>query len=361
MKYLILIGNGFDKAHNLKTTYHEFIENLFNNYFSDRNSYKDILDSESLPLEINSIEALRNYSIEQKSPFGISVGSKGATFKNYFLGQLIHDFADDKWYDIEKKYFENLMSCVEHNWNPEKLNNDFNDVKKYLSYYLIEEEKNAVGMDSYACFFDHFANSQHSNSETMILNFNYTKTIEKLYSNVIKCPVIHIHGELEKKENPIIFGYAAKHDETNKLLSKNNNEFLKNIKMYLYKRTKNKDRLKEFLGLPDKRENTISVLILGHSCGLSDNLILSEIFNSTHISSIRIFYYESYDNFFDTKVNTSRIMDNHKKFDDIVVNFEDTHRMPQQNDDENQLQNFTKYIKSIEQPSPKPPSVGFLR
>jgi len=42
MKKLIIIGNGFDKAHNLKTTYNEFIEDFFNGYFNDRKKYPNI-------------------------------------------------------------------------------------------------------------------------------------------------------------------------------------------------------------------------------------------------------------------------------------------------------------------------------
>ncbi|MDR3262512.1 MAG: bacteriophage abortive infection AbiH family protein [Tannerella sp.] len=39
MQNLIIIGNGFDLAHGLKTSYNDFIEDLFNNYFMDNRQY----------------------------------------------------------------------------------------------------------------------------------------------------------------------------------------------------------------------------------------------------------------------------------------------------------------------------------
>ena len=43
MRNLIIIGNGFDKAHNMKTGYDDFIENLFGKFFENNNNCPDIL------------------------------------------------------------------------------------------------------------------------------------------------------------------------------------------------------------------------------------------------------------------------------------------------------------------------------
>ena len=45
----------------------------------------------------------------------------------------------------------------------------------------------------------------------LLLNFNYTNTARKLYvksDDCPKCELIHIHGKLDDKNNPIIFGYG---------------------------------------------------------------------------------------------------------------------------------------------------------
>jgi len=354
MKYLIIVGNGFDKAHNLRTTYYEFMQDLFGKYFTDKNLYNDILDPNSLYPETNSFEALLN-AVQRPFP-----GYNEPVFYNEFIRQLLIDIAEYKWCEIENKYFDELMNNCNNNFDTRKLNEDFKGIKKYLSDHLTVAEKKATEINSYKYFFNHFTNSEHSSSEAMILNFNYTNTIKKLYSNVIKCPIIHIHGELENIEKPIIFGYGAKDEDNQKLLSINKNNFLENIKNHLYSRAKDKDTLKKFLGSSEWDEGPVNVMILGHSCGLSDGVILNEIFNSKYISSIKIFYYETYEQFNDIQININRILMNNTTVNDLIVNFQDSYRMPQWNDDEKQSLGFIEHIKAMNPPSPPPSPITFI-
>jgi hypothetical protein len=349
MKNLIIIGNGFDKAHNLKTSYNEFIENLFEDYFKNRKNvpYRDIIRQ--------SLATIRNYNDFLKAVRSSPVGQGGIKFSNGFVELLSKSFAKYNWCDIEHKYFEELMRYKQNDLDPKKLNDEFEVVKKYLSSYLKEEEKEAKKIDSYTSFFKLFTTS----AETLILNFNYTNTVQNLYEDEIKCPIIHIHGELENEENPMIFGYAANHEESRNLLSKVNNEYLKNIKKQLYKRTNNKDKLNNFLGSNEKvyqDYDKTDVFILGHSCGLSDSLILSEIFNHSSIYSIKTFYHEKHESYFDVQVNLDRIMNNDINFERLVT-FPNSHCMPQWNDDKVQEQSFVEHIQNIKESYPEPSSL----
>jgi len=360
MKNLIIIGNGFDKAHNLKTTYNEFIEDLFNRYFSTPDKYPNIVSS--LPQNIRNYPELKDYIIKNPTPNFTELIHGKPNFKNRFIGILLYDLAVHNWCDIEYKYFIELLNSTDLGnskrpyANSKKLNDDFEVIKRYLSEYLIEEEKQAKKLESYENLFKKFADSNN----TLILNFNYTRTLNTLYGNVIKCPLMHIHGKLEDKTNPMIFGYAANNEQTRKLYEFNDNEYLKNIKKNLYKRTNNKNGLNKFLGENNgeiyKRypERKIDIFIFGHSCGLSDNLILKEIFNHEAISSIKIFYYDTPENYFDTQVNIDRIMDDNVKFGKLET-FPNSHRMPQWNDSETQIQEFIKYLENVKANYPKPP------
>ncbi len=76
-------------------------------------------------------------------------------------------------------------------------------------------------------------------TETLILNFNYTSTAERLYVEK-KYEVINIHGLLNNERNPIIFSYGDELDDDNKRLEKlQDNDFLENIKSVRYHETNN--------------------------------------------------------------------------------------------------------------------------
>ena len=361
MKNLIIIGNGFDRAHNMRTGYNEFIEDLFAKYFEDKNFCPDILktcshkDLKGLQQSIKHGLVIGETDKEEGIPHHYRSRSTRnpsvPNLTNKFVEYLLYFSNKDNWYDIEYSYFKELMCYCDKRYNLSEMHNDFEVVKKYLANHLIEQEKNVKKIDVYEHFFKSFSSLPNSQTRNLIVNFNYTRTIENLYKNVIKCPIVYIHGELGNDDNPMIFGYAAIEDEINKLLAQNNNEFLRNIKKHLYKRTKNERILNDFLtprkkpvtGVP-RFEQDVNVFILGHSCGLSDNLILSEIFNSESIHFIKTFYYENYENYSDTQINIDRI--SHVGFEKLV-NFQASHRMPQWNDSKSQSKSFIEYAKTM--------------
>jgi len=166
----------------------------------------------------------------------------------------------------------------------------------------------------------------------MVLNFNYTNTFDLLYQKAFKeCPIINIHGELKNKDNPIVFGYASTDKETIDLIKEGNNELLKNIKRYYYKRTDSLLQLNQFLNDGSKKD--IHVHILGHSCGVSDRNILKNIFVNEYVKEINIMYYNNYVNYFDTLVNIDRVVENNKQYG-IINNYQKSIRMPQFDDNE---------------------------
>ncbi|PXV63327.1 abortive infection AbiH-like protein [Dysgonomonas alginatilytica] len=265
------------------------------------------------------------------------------------ISSLVCHSSLNNWCDIEVKYFELLnIENSKHSYfqNPKQLNYHFEFLKKYLEEYLIEQEKEAKPIESYQEFF-----SNIDAPSTLILNFNYTHTIEKLYQKeTSNSKIIHIHGELENENNPIIFGYAASHEESRDLLGKNDKEYLRNIKKQLYKRTDNEHQLSKYLNI---HEN-IYLSILGHSCGFSDKLILKQILNHKNINkdmdqgdrSIRIFYYKEYESYFETQVNIDRIMNDDERFRTLLVDFTSSDSTPQF-DEISDLTNFSKMLRDV--------------
>lgn len=328
MDNLIIIGNGFDLAHKLETSYQQFIKYLVESNY-DKTKH----------LELFTRGLLMNY---EKLKEANSIFYSCDTIKNYLLKKIFQNHFLRNWSDVEELYFQQLNSIGKpHTFyeTPESLNEDFDQIKSALETYLYEQESQSSKIESYNTMFKTL-----DDKNTLILNFNYTKTIDRLYSSSLtKSKKLYFHGKLDTTNNPIVFGYAASHEDSRKLIEKNNNQYMKNIKKHLYKRTANEAILTEYLN----DHNQISVLILGHSCGLSDKLILNQILTHEHVETIRTFYFEKYENYFDTMVNIDRIMNDDEKFRKRVIDFSRSRRMPQHYDEQTQIDEFTKYINAF--------------
>jgi hypothetical protein len=125
----------------------------------------------------------------------------------------------------------------------------------------------------------------------MILNFNYTSTVEHYLKNIPKdlYSLNYIHGKLNDKQNPIIFGYGDEIDHFYKKIEDLNcNVFLENFKSFGYLKTKNYQQFTGFLG----KNDTFEVHILGHSCGLSDRVLFKRIVEHPKCKSIEIHYHK---------------------------------------------------------------------
>ncbi len=324
MKNIIIIGNGFDLAHGLKTKYSDFINNI------KESPHK---------YDIESIDNPNNRMLE-----------------------ILLECKKDLWSDIECVYYDiltnlNNKSYMRRTYNIARdytdvieLNQDFNKIKQWLCQYLKEEEAKFVFIENYDHFFDNL-----KRKDSVILNFNYTKTVREYIKNRdFDIDLIHIHGELSNPDNPIIFGFAAGNEESKKLLTENNNNYVLNIKKFNYLFTNNEEKLKKHL----EESPEFNVFILGHSCGISDKLILSQILNSKGIYKIYPFYFKDRDGYFDTMVNIDRIIDDYSKQDkenasfNKLVSFPNSYQMPQVETD-SKLADYLKNILDEELPLEK--------
>jgi len=162
-----------------------------------------------------------------------------------------------------------------------------------------------------------------SSYKTLFLSFNYTntenyyfETLREVFNDEVKC--IHIHGEINNPDNPIIFGYDDENDDILKDIKNNpENQWLENIKSNKYSKSFNYKNLLSFIN-----NNEYNVYILGHSCGISDRTILSKIFNNKNCLSIKIFYHKKESNFndFDEKImNITRMFQSDALMNEIIV------------------------------------------
>ena len=154
----------------------------------------------------------------------------------------------------------------------------------------------------------------------MLLNFNYTNTAERLYTNE-KDEVIHIHGELNNPHNPMIFGYGDELDDDYKQIEKlQDNDFLENIKSIRYHETGNYRNLLSFL-----EADLYQVVVMGHSCGNSDRTLLNTLLEHPNCASVKVYYHqidENTDNYSQIVRNLSRNFNDKAAMRDKVVNKE---------------------------------------
>lgn len=405
MNRIILIGNGFDRAHDLETAYKHFIDWFWKQQAKELRTAiaengKTKYENDFISFSISSTELYGSVYENDLKPF-LSDAESITSYKqlidsinrfedkfiyyrshlksqNTFL-QYISNHSDlENWVDIEEAYhlFLNKIFNVEFvkyregNYrytNIYQFHQDFKNIQDALEQYLLEVLSYQVqppieGLQElfYSPFrVDDFSSKTQTELEDEIridtlpslndnpiaignpiptrifnlplenilfLTFNYTN-LESLYTSKISDNIIHIHGELNKPENPIIFGYGDELCSEYKELERlNDNEYLANIKSIKYLETSNYKRLLSYI-----ESDQYQIFILGHSCGVSDRTLLNALFEHPNCVSIKVFYHGNREknNYSDVVRNISRNFNDKVSFRDKVVNKEYCQPMPQ--------------------------------
>ena len=380
MNRLVIIGNGFDLAHGLKTSYKDFIrwylDDFFENLFKSKEdiSYNDdgllnikLLSRQQYTFYFNNSTINGSAMAAYKESNGLTsleflteleniINSPQKSFpyvkKSYFLDRILKNIETKGWTDIESDYYallkenaDNIEACKSLNIQMDFLRDKLAEYLKTLTFKNridsiglifnsgIKEEDVAI---SSMKRFDKEVSSYERNifrpcgdgmvDRTMVLDFNYTDTVLNYvplsYEN-------HIHGCLDNP-NSMIFGYGDEMDKDFELLeSRNENELLKNSKSIKYIEEDNYRNLLNFI-----KSDIFQVFIMGHSCGNSDRTLLHTIFEHENCISIKPFYYkwgekEGEDTYSEITRNIYRNFKDKTLFRDRVVNKTHCKPMPQ--------------------------------
>lgn len=316
MNKLVIIGNGFDLAHGLKTRYEDFLLWYLNKRYSQSSSNREnVLLSFVDPNPYDpQFESLDDFNMRLKNKI-IKVNFQYAFFKS-----LIEDFKKTNWVDIESKFYSQLVDIykrkvgeiVNISYSNSDILKELNDcidiIKKELQDYLLSnlDTKAKYKNEIYQHFYeignkDNYLDTDINKTTMMVLNFNYTDTFQ-LYFDKLTFPQHvgnYIHGKLNDSKNKIIFGYGDETDEYyEKIENLKNNEFLKHMKSFAYLQSPNYKELFKFLDqehLSEDIREKFDVFIMGHSCGVSDRLLFTHIFEHPLMNSVKLYYYERQD------------------------------------------------------------------
>jgi hypothetical protein len=369
---LILVGNGFDLALGLQTNYEDFL--LW--YFRDR-----LL----IGIENNNIETFRgnrvhHYSGDALFNFYSSVRLVGphniaADIREQFVDytdikifinrnpQNLHFIFESKllekifkdsisgWVNIEKAYFDLLKeSFNKTKIKIEQLNKDLIEIKLLLHQYLMQLDYSNSNYEEVALKYNSQFLSKIKQTDLIdglnkqvevkieklfFINFNYTKTISNvmyfigkqygfaLKDNYPEIDICHIHGDLEDVES-MIFGYGDEMDMDYKSIEdSNDNRYFEGIKSFKYAENGKYRDLLRFLNSDDYQ-----VIIYGHSCGLSDRVMLNEIFEHDNCKSIKIHFYNKQE-FINKTMDISRHFKSNQLMRKKIVEFDEKNRIPQ--------------------------------
>ena len=333
---ILVIGNGFDLAHGLPTTYKNFLDyaHIFKYYNEEENKEAYLFPDKYKNYKAYILDLFKTSLTDEK---------KGRIFNE--LEELIEDNKwlnyfweineDGGWIDFEKEISRVIQaldsarkdrnSQLEKNAEVSKiefkkcdeiiLQNvmgkskavDLKNIEE-IKENLIEDLNRLIRcLEIYLC--DYVGKIEIKvklpdiidQSIDHVLSFNYTNTFEKIYGlgkKNIKYDYIHgkIKGDSNIEDSNLILGideYLENEDEQRK-----DNEFIQFKKFYqrIYKRTgrkyvdwikTNEEWLKRYSKVKTSENN---IYILGHSLDITDGDILSTLINMPHTRTT-IFYH----------------------------------------------------------------------
>lgn len=152
----------------------------------------------------------------------------------------------------------------------------------------------------------------------MLLNFNYTHTAQLYLKDGSIFTVNQIHGDLNNPSS-VIFGYGDELDsDYKKIVNKNDNRFLANVKSIKYLESDNYRKVLSFI-----ESEPYQVIVMGHSCGNSDRTLLNTLFEHKNCVSIKPYFHQidkEHDDYIKIVQNISRNFTDMKLMRDRVVN-----------------------------------------
>lgn len=349
MNRIILIGNGFDLAHGLKTSYADFINWYWEQWgkrllTGDHNVESDELCSFTLkPSEYyyTWYQFWVGPYMQKPNPFApwnpndvVRIAKEADNislfkFTTHFFEQINKCIETKGWVDIENEYYSMLVQEKDYGDRVKTLNKqldylrekliEYLNIEKVTGYILHDEIKDKIYRPIKSCELSvkgrQMPENYYALSKIMLLNFNYTSTPEMYLSD--KTTVNYIHGKLEDPQS-VIFGYGDEMDENYKKLKEQNDfECMRQVKSIRYLEHDNYRRMLEFI-----ESAPFQAVIMGHSCGNSDRTLLNTIFEHRNCVSIKPYYYQKddkTDNYSELTININRNFNDPKLMRDRVV------------------------------------------
>lgn len=147
MNRIILIGNGFDLAHKMKTCYRDFLQDLWQKTIGEihLSAGKEEYENDDIIIRNIPKDWQPNISFQELKAL-LKDPEIDFEFKNSFLQRITERDYIQNWVDIENEYYGLLLECIENqnnlafSTNIKSLNKDFLRLKELLTQYLEFQE-----------------------------------------------------------------------------------------------------------------------------------------------------------------------------------------------------------------------------
>lgn len=329
---ILILGNGFDLAHRLKTSYKDFLEscssinlqdimadeqdckrfcenNLWLKHFITRQ--KELGDT-WIDLEneiydvISKTRAMKNSGmVRDYSPKVLTVPKSARQFNFINITDFLNE-TRSKQVVGEQGYIEDFNSIPGVNRGVTEvyietpkgfvnyLYDQLRDFTRAFENYLTEN----INLKSKKCspyFLQLPANTAAQAIDLKVISFNYTNICEALYhSSRYHIKTIYVHGKVNTDDCNLVLGtksFDRKNNENHKNLSINFNVFQKHNQRHKYGTIESyQDFLKEITN-PKKIIKPV-FHVIGHSLDETDHNLLKHIFTENKNSVINIYYHD---------------------------------------------------------------------
>ncbi len=332
---VIIIGNGFDLSHGLKTSYPDFLK-----YYLKRSVQESFNQPKGVNNPLFSLQALATdpdiNKIDELDELFERLSNKNL-FRlrpTVLFNAIRSSIEKDRWVDFESLYYKKLVEIAndKRNTNLWQLNNSFShlssEISNYISQSIMKELDNLKLLVPYQSLFNSgLVMSQNQSveiDETLIINFNYTNTIN-LYKLPTKSQVVNIHGQVNNEDDPIILGYGDTKDQYFDFLKNHGeDEYTKFLKSYHYHFKPQRQLISAF------QNNNLQyhVDIVGHSCGRSDAALLNKLLEHDKCKSISLYHYKNMDHARILRNSIARLFNNNDLLEERLNPFSEEYKCP---------------------------------
>lgn len=295
---ILIVGNGFDLAHGLKTKYSDFLEHcekyINYSYKQENEELEDKICKEYIGHITNNMWI--DYFLERKNKMGENWIDLESEISNVIqkLNYALNKRKEKNEYESEDK-IESIIEELNYidTCNILKfkkiLEIDLNRVIRALEIYLLYiVEKSEIKV----CSPD--IGNMHIDK---VLSFNYTNTYNKIYKSNVECNFIH--GQVKEKDdidkNNLVLGID---DYTPDELVNKDIEFIRFKKYFqrIHKKTEIKypqwiEDLQEIYNSKNNKKKYVNhkIVIFGHSLDETDKDILRDLLLSDNVE-VEIYY-----------------------------------------------------------------------
>lgn len=320
---ILILGNGFDLAHGLKTKYSDFLEfcrgklnrivmgessNLYctnlwiRHFLSVQQKMGDKwIDLEEdiykVILHCNSIQLMRRANYH--SLFTLSYYDNNFSFYNiesYLTEPFDRIFPEGGYERIEpdnerqfKMYFSTPRGFVDF------LYEQLREFTKLFNDYLLKEVLEPIQSEPNLKLSLKSIGVNEGSKDVHVLNFNYTDTCERFYRSKFSgyCDLnikpVYVHGKVSSGEECNLVLGTHGFESYNGIISKDFNIFKKHNQRHKFGTI---EAYQTLLELIKEHNRQITFHIIGHSLDSTDQRILKHILLANQHSRINIYYHD---------------------------------------------------------------------